>query len=242
MIKILFLLLTVQSFASTNTICGKDDERQLSFVKEVGRAVKPLAEVGCTITLIGKSCAVSAGHCFNDLKIVQFNMFLNADNILVANPEDTYLVDEQSYVGENKGHGKDWSVFRLQKNLQTNFYAGEVQGFLRTDMKSYVASGSAVTVTGYGWKSRNQTKNSPQQTHTSFLMAVDRGILYYDVDTMGGNSGSAIINDQGAIIGIHTHGYCSEEGGANQGTLLVGQKKFKSAINNCLAWEKDHLK
>jgi V8-like Glu-specific endopeptidase len=233
------LLLTTCVFAAENfTICGEKDERRPSFVKEVGRAFKPGAQVGCTLTLIGRSCAISAGHCFHDLKIAQFNTFNDETGILKSKAEDTYLIDDLSLLSQNSGLGKDWSVFKILPNEVTNKYPGDVQGYLKTSLNRSPKHGSPVTITGYGWLNYNESKNGPQQSHTSTLLLSKGSEFFYDVDTMGGNSGSSVVNEENEVIGIHTHGYCSKEGGANQGTLLSHHENFTTAVQECLKWEK----
>lgn len=232
------LLLSTTVFAAQNfTICGEKDERRPSFVKEVGRAIKPGAQVGCTLTLIGRACAVSAGHCYNDLKIAQFNTYNDQNGILLSKPEDTYYIDGLSLLSQNSGHGRDWSVFRILPNEVTQKFPGDVQGYLKTSLNKFPKHGSSVSITGYGWPSYTETKNGPQQTHTATLMVSKGSEFFYDVDTMGGNSGSSVVNDNNEIIGVHTHGYCNEEGGANQGTLISRHEQFKTAIQECLKWE-----
>ena len=53
------------------------------------------------------------------------------------------------------------------------------------------------------------------------------GVLRYRADTEGGNSGSAVLVG-GRVVAIHTHGGCTQGGGANQGTL-VSHKGFRRA-------------
>jgi V8-like Glu-specific endopeptidase len=46
-------------------------------------------------------------------------------------------------------------------------------------------------------------------------------IRYNDIDTMGGSSGSPVINSEGRLVGVHTNGGCSTSGGGfNFGTRL----------------------
>lgn len=233
------LLIATTAFARNNyTICGEADERRLSNEREIGRVIKPDAQVGCTITLVGRACAISAGHCLMDLQIAQFNTFLNYYGHLSAKPEDTYEIDQSSIQSQNAGHGKDWSVFRLKPNAVTKRLAGDVQGYLGISWLRVLPIGSSVTITGYGWKNQRDTKNGPQQTHTASLMGLQGTSFYYDVDTMGGNSGSSVVNAANEIIGVHTHGYCSEDGGANQGTMLSRHEQFKAALKECLRVEK----
>ena len=46
-------------------------------------------------------------------------------------------------------------------------------------------------------------------------------IYYGDVDTLGGSSGSGVIDQTGNLIGVHTNGGCTARGGANSGVSLV---------------------
>ena len=237
--KFLLLLLSIQAYAAPKTICGGDD-RTFSNVKEVARAVKPEAEIGCTLTMIGRSCAVSAGHCWRDLQIVQFNMYLDKDKLISA-AEDTYLVDAGTKVVTDAGEGKDWSVVRVLKNEITGAWPGDVQGTLPVNMTSLPQAGDEISITGFGWLSNTHMKNSPQQTHTNKIGSVYKSVIGHLVDTMGGNSGSSLVNAQGEIIGIHTHGGCSSSGGHNKATLLYRSEAFKKAIIACLEWEKTSL-
>lgn len=50
-------------------------------------------------------------------------------------------------------------------------------------------------------------------------------IQYGDIDTLGGNSGSALLGADGRIVGVHTNGGCTPTGGFNVGvriTALMG--------------------
>jgi V8-like Glu-specific endopeptidase len=235
----LLLLLPIFAFAIPKTICGGDD-RTFSNVKEVGRAVKPEAEIGCTLTMIGKSCAVSAGHCWRDLQIIQFNMYLEKEK-LISSAEDTYLVDQDAKIISDVGEGRDWAVVRLQRNTITGAWPGDIQGSLPVNMTASPQVGDEVSVTGFGWISTTHMKNSPQQSHIGRITSMYKSIIGHEVDTMGGNSGSSLVNAQGEIIGIHTHGGCSPRGGHNKATLLYRSESFKKAIHECLEWEKTNL-
>jgi V8-like Glu-specific endopeptidase len=52
----------------------------------------------------------------------------------------------------------------------------------------------------------------------SFLDSCDRQIYYTDLDTLVGSSGAGVLTDQGYLVGIHTDGDCTKDGGgANRG-------------------------
>jgi hypothetical protein len=46
-------------------------------------------------------------------------------------------------------------------------------------------------------------------------------ILYNDLDTWGGSSGSGIRDKAGEVIGVHTNGGCGPNGGSNRGVSTV---------------------
>ena len=60
-----------------------------------------------------------------------------------------------------------------------------------------------------------------QQTHSEAYAGVDGTRVFYTVDTRGGNSGSAVLDEStGMVIGIHTHGGCGASSGSNSGTAI----------------------
>jgi V8-like Glu-specific endopeptidase len=52
------------------------------------------------------------------------------------------------------------------------------------------------------------------------LRLASNNIFYSDVDTLGGSSGSGVINQDGRVIAVHTNGGCTATGGANYGVTL----------------------
>jgi V8-like Glu-specific endopeptidase len=100
--------------------------------------------------------------------------------------------------------------------------------------------GAELRVTGYG-KDSDPDRNFSQQTHSGDHAGVfGDSELRHRIDTMGGNSGSTIINEATQeIIGIHTHGGCSTaEDSANAGTSLAKNQEFVNAVKACLALTK----
>ena len=61
-------------------------------------------------------------------------------------------------------------------------------------------------------------------------------ILYNDIDTLGGNSGSGILRSPGgAIVGVHTDGGCTSTGGANFGAPIAAIIANSPAVRGTLA-------
>jgi V8-like Glu-specific endopeptidase len=224
------------------SICGTTDERDLSSEPRVARIRMESAPAGCTVTMIGRTCAVSAGHCHSTFGIAEFNTEPSVDGRIVPSaPEDTYRVDRPSAVYLDRGQGRDWAVVRVLPNEITGAYPGDAQG---TFSVSYEMPnvGDVIRITGYG-TARGSDRNFAQQTHTGEIASMVRGgSIRHIADTTGGNSGSSIILEASQeIIGIHTHGGCHARGGANSGTLIAGNDDFQDAIRSCLQWEEDNL-
>lgn len=233
----------LSSFSShSKSICGTQDNRELSQIKPIARVRQVEDRAGCTITMIGRSCAVSAGHCTTTFGIAEFNTPPSADGrIQLPSAEDTYKVDFSSIVSRNGGHGQDWAVLRVLPNEITGELPGDVQGFYGI-APSAPAISDIIRITGYGAAS-GEDRNFAQQTHLGEITGISRsGVISHVADTMGGNSGSTIILEgTQEIVGIHSHGGCWSRGGANAGTLLASNNEFKKAIDSCLAWEEQNL-
>lgn len=252
MMMILALSFAPQIFAQTfidhqdheKSICGPSDDRLSSDDPKVARVRQAVNRAGCTLTMIGRSCAVSAGHCENAFEQAEFHVPKSLDGRSVAPIEENiYLVIKDSIESDIRRpvrgpvRGTDWAVLRLAANNITGLYPGDVQGFYPVSKISPKA-GEMIRITGHG-NAEDLELTYTQQTHLGLITELKRSsLIYHNADTTGGNSGSAIILESTQeIIGVHTHGGCSEESGANSGTLLATNKKFARAIAQCLAYE-----
>lgn len=219
------------------SICGPTDDRVLSFDNRAAR----LVPVGCTAWMINdaNTCFLSAGHCFDGsgLQVIQFNVPLsNPDSSLNhPGPEDQYPMDGASLQWDQTVIGNDWGYFGAFPNGITQLTPFEAEGVRYTlGTPPASAGGETIRITGYG--STDGTQGTPlswylvQKTHTGTLTSVNGNVLQYTVDTTGGNSGSAIFNeDNGTAIGIHTNAGCSAGGGANNG-MSMSNAALQSAL------------
>ncbi|MEW6055338.1 MAG: trypsin-like serine protease [Bdellovibrionota bacterium] len=225
----------------TETICGSTDERAPSKSKPIARMMKvENGAGGCTGTMIGLTCMVSAGHCKSYLNFAQFNVPPSDDQGKVRYPEpsDQYPVSKV-YGYQNDGPGNDWAVYRLRPNPVSEKLPGEVQGFLKA-RKEVPQVGAAIRITGYGSDDDEPNRNFAQQTLTGPIVGIGGSEMRHAVDTMPGNSGSSIVLEETQeVIGIHTHGGCdTASGSANSGTVLAKHAKFMQAVAQCLADDK----
>ncbi|WP_127717181.1 serine protease [Halobacteriovorax sp. HLS] len=243
--SILFLIvfISLNSQASDKSICGDSDDRTLSNDRKIARASSLNRLAGCTVTMIGRSCAVSAGHCVDALEKASFNVPDSDETGLKESiKEDIYLRSKDYLRYKNNGVGNDWAVIKLLPNKVTGKYPGDVQGYYSVALEAPIRLGDKVTITGYGLDQNDPNLSFSQQTNSGSIKKIGRWLkpsaIEHLVDTMGGNSGSSIIsNSTNKIIGIHTHGGCDSKG-SNQGTLISKNKVFKDAIKSCLDWER----
>jgi len=247
-IFIAVIALSSPAMSMEKTICGSSDDRRPSFNPKVGRSLKTLNAIGgCTVTMIGRTCAITAGHCAAHLNFLEFNTPLSRDG-RIQHPEktDIYEMEKGSLFYSNNGKGKDYAVARYKQNEITGRYPGDAQGFYPVSLRKPRSNKLDIVITGYGIDNDNSDRNMAQQVHSGKTVSIGGAfggaVLKHTVDTMGGNSGSSIINkNTGKIIGIHTHGGCYSSGGTNHGTAIAYVPELVKAIKSCLDYERNNL-
>ena len=209
---------------ATRSICGGVDDRVLSDDPRSGRYLP----AGCSAWLIdrGDNCFLCAGHCgISGGGVVEFNVPLSSSTGSLRHPppEDQYAVDPASVQATSGGLGNDWAFFGCFNNSTTGMSPRVAQGAAYT-LASTVppVAGQTIDITGYGTVSFpvSRTWNQVQKRHEGPYVLRSGTVIRYQVDTSGGNSGSAVLNlDTGEAIGIHTNAGCDAVGG-NQGTAI----------------------
>ena len=238
----LMLATNVAQASTTKSICGVDD-RVPSSDPKIARLVAAQGEGGCTATMIGRTCAITAGHCKSVMVLAEFNTPMSKQGKAQGSaPEDLYEIDQSSIFYKNGGQGADYAVFKIKQNAITGQYPGDVQGNYSVSYAIPKADDRLI-ITGHGVDYSDPERHLAQQTHTGVMMPKSRfgkqSVLNYRVDTMGGNSGSSVIMEAtGEIIGIHTHGGCSTSSSntssANAGTSIGAIPALQAAIEQCL--------
>ena len=237
-------LLSLSSIASEKSICGSTDDRVPSNNPKIARALDSRTGTGgCTVTMISSTCAISAGHCKSVLKVAEFNTPMSDRRGRIQHPgeEDIYDIDQDSIVYRNGGIGNDYAVMKVLPNKVTGALAGDVQGYYNVSFDK-PSVGEIIRITGYGLDRNDNDRNLAQQTHTGEITVAgsrsNASQMNHVADTMGGNSGSSIINEvTGEVVAIHTHGGCSSRGGSNSSTLISEHQVYMDAITACLETE-----
>ncbi|MEK7650573.1 MAG: trypsin-like serine protease [Patescibacteria group bacterium] len=234
------------------SLCGPDD-RVASNDGRIGRL--GLGPCTCFTVGIGSrgglgvgEVVFSAGHCVDpdgngvlDLSgVAEFGPVPASDLDGTINPApvaDQFPVDLTGAIvrspGETAVPGNDYAIFSIGPNsdglLPWQKYG---IGFRLTREKP--AAGGIVRVTGFG--SDSGVDNFTRQTATGPYVAENTisssWINHeYRVNTTGGNSGSPIILElNGLVMGIHTHGGCNPPAG-NKGTSFENNQ-FEADIAN----------
>lgn len=250
MFKTLLLTLLFSTFSSgkvLKAICLQDD-RVPSVNNRIARTLRSLdSSSGCTSTLIGPNCFITAGHCIEGLNITQFNV-PNSIQGLIQHPgiEDSYLF-KKKYGHQDKGRGKDWLVYSTEENPITGEHPGDLYGWYEVD-KKFPRLEFDIKVEGYGLDRSLSLNYTLQKSHGRIIKINPKSRdIYHTADTLVGNSGSAIIsNGSEKIIGIHTHGGCNSSGpylkAGNSGTMIYANRSLKRAIGRCLSQESNERK
>jgi V8-like Glu-specific endopeptidase len=190
--------------------------------------------VGCTASIYNEqSCLITAGHCVSSpslINVVEFNVppSLSNGTPVHPGPEDQYAWSGERQF-QNGGIGSDWGLITVLPNTQTGMLPFEAQGASLTLGTSLPPVNTTLRIVGYGTDSG--TRNQTQQEHSGPLVQISGTSLRYQVDTEGGNSGSAVTTAlDDTVVGVHTHAGCNLGGtGANAGTAIT-QPNLQAAL------------
>jgi V8-like Glu-specific endopeptidase len=177
----------------------------------------------CSGTLISKNLFLTASHCVDMNTIgqyVAFNYQLSASGKL--GPQFFYKITKIAEIGYKDS--LDYAILELEGNPGKKFgYARIANMFPKVK--------DSITIIQH-------PSGRPKEIEAGLVSSLtDKSLLYDDIDTEPGSSGSGIINREGKLAGVHTNGGCSpySMGGANHGvnikTIAGVSKVLKKIIN-----------
>jgi hypothetical protein len=210
---------------TSRSLCGVDDR-----TPSTERASARILPTGCTGFIFNDAnrTMLTAGHCgVNVTTVVQFNVPPSTAGGTIVNPppQDQYAVDPASVQFNDGGLGNDWTYFGCFPNSNSGLTPYQAQGQLQV-LAAHPPSPAwqSLRISGYGLVSppMPMTLNETLTTSTGPFTGWAGNVLNYQVDTTGGDSGSAVVNTvTGQVIGIHTNAGCNGDGsGANQGSAI----------------------
>ena len=230
--------LYIEQLGDDRSICGPTDDRVLSYENRDARALP----IGCTAWIIDDAnhTMLTAGHCTDsgasDIEVIEFNVPQSdsSGEIQHPDPSDQYATDPASLQSHYGGVGNDWAYFGCFQNTETGLTPFQAQDdYYVLSQTAPPVNGQKITITGYGvtYSPVPPELNQAQKTHTGSYAEQTGTSIAYRTDTTGGNSGSAVLNeDTGEAIGIHTNGGCTDGGGENWGNAI-----HNSGLQNALA-------
>ncbi|MEZ4364337.1 MAG: trypsin-like peptidase domain-containing protein [Kofleriaceae bacterium] len=207
------------------TLCGADDMVYVNdyhgtlgpteaFVQAKKRFVGALEDSGtntsrkfCSGTLIGADLFLTANHCITTSPVVGKYVAFNYER---AAGSTTLLAQSHYRVDAvlEAGLGADFAILRLAGS------PGLTWGIAPVAVADPPV-GAAITIIGHA-------KGGPKKIEAGTVLGFStKTIQYNNLDTLGGQSGSAIWNDAGEIVGVHTNGGCTSRGtGYNYGQRI----------------------
>lgn len=206
-----------------NTVCGPANESQhvnsyngalgpsTAFVQanknsKGAMEASPTSGKFCSGSLIGTNLFLTAGHCVDSGTAGEFVSF-NFERARNSTALLTQTHVRISAVLEDELGGLDYAILRLEGTPGNTFGVSAVAA-------GDPAVGAALTIIGH-------PAGQPKQIEAGSLASISGNFLRYsNIDTLGGNSGSGILNSAGQIVGVHTLGGCTASGGANSGPRI----------------------
>lgn len=217
------------------TICGTTDDSQFvnsyngtlgpttTFVATHKRSKGALESTNtansskyCSGSLISANQFLTAGHCVDSTSVgdyVSFNYERVAGGTTLLT-QDHYRVDA---VLEDAVGGVDYAIVRLAGSPGTTWGIAAVAS-------ADPATGAAATIIGH-------PSGGPKKIEAGTVNSYSgNNIRYGNIDTLGGNSGSGILDANGNIIGVHTNGGCTASGGLNFGMRISRVRAVSSIL------------
>jgi len=210
------------------------------------RIIGYLGGVGCTATVVSRDSVVTAGHCVYSRSAgswINVSYFApgrhrNSDGSLDT-PYGTWSIAyKTTYSNFINGNGQDWdfAVIKLNPNSSGQQVGDRVgyAGFRYTTPSSSHLQSSGITgypgdkTWGSMWNSGSSCPGTFQST-TAYSSYTSSYRIYHGCDTYGGNSGSALMDSNGYIHGVHFATY-----GTN--TVNIGNLLRYSHYDSLKAW------
>lgn len=170
----------------------------------------------CSGTLISANTFLTAGHCVDSSSVGEYAVF----NYERARGSSTLLTQAPFRIDavlEDGVGGVDYAILRLAGT------PGNTWG-IATVASADPATGAGATIIGH-------PQGLPKKIESGTVSGLSGNqIRYGNIDTLGGNSGSGVIDSQGRVIGVHTNGGCTSSGGYNFGMRISRIRAVSSIL------------
>lgn len=187
------------------SLIGDDNREKVAGVSEVGKSIghirKASGKVG-TGFVVGENTVVTNEHVANEFK----DDFENTAKKFEFRPSRSgksipyvFRVTKVDY-----SPTADIAILTVGPEVKTGASLSEVAPAL--SFKQFDANDDHLTVTGYPGDKNGVLWTHSLPTLLNNFDDMESPFLVYNNDTVGGNSGSPILNDQNEVVGVHSHG------------------------------------
>jgi V8-like Glu-specific endopeptidase len=171
----------------------------------------------CSGTLISENLFLTASHCVDASTPKSQYVAFNYEKAKGSNdllPQKHFKITKvvETHVGN-----LDYAIIQLDGKPGVEF------GFTKVKAAAPV-NGDKLTIIQH-------PQGEPKQIEVGNMVGVDGNYMEYaDLDTQPGSSGSGVLDANGMVVGVHTNGGCTSDGGSNRGVLLSEIVKVSKVI------------
>ncbi|HWO26834.1 MAG TPA: trypsin-like peptidase domain-containing protein [Kofleriaceae bacterium] len=219
-----------------HTICGATDDSQFvndyngtlgpttTFVQTHKKNKAALAS-SATSTSSGKYCSgsliatdlfLTAGHCVDSTTIGDY-VSLNYERAAGSTTLLTQSHYQVTAIVEDDVGGVDYAIVRVSGSPGATWGVSAVAA-------GDPATGAAITIIGHPNAAAKKIEAGTVASYSGNYMR------YGNVDTLGGSSGSGVLDSSGQIVGVHTNGGCTATGGTNSGIRISRIRAVSSVL------------
>lgn len=222
---------------------------QIQWVTDIASRIGAGADSGnvsgarwCTGTLISASRLLTAGHCFDisrkgwitplrhgnpvspaeiaTLMQINFNYQLDPASMKPRTPSIFPIVR----LLEHRLGGLDYAIVDIGKGVDGSLPSERFPPAQVSTSRASLDNAKFLTLIQH-------PNGVPKRVAGGRSFGVDLPLLNYsDIDTLGGSSGSGVLDQSGNVIAVHTLGGCTETGGSNSGVTLFSIANVSQAL------------
>ncbi|AIM62857.1 trypsin-like serine peptidase [Weissella ceti] len=196
---------SADSVVKPASLIGDDNREKVDSMSDVGKSIghirKASGKVG-TGFVVGNNTVVTNEHVANEFK----DDFENTAKKFEFRPSRSgksipyvFKVTKVDY-----SPTADIAILAVGPEVKTGVSLSEVAPAL--SFKQFDAYDDHLTVTGYPGDKNGVLWTHSLPTLLTNFDDMESPFLVYNNDTVGGNSGSPILNDQNEVVGVHSHG------------------------------------